>query len=85
MDVNQKYALDYIKGHFGKVKKEKMGDDDNKILKHCHTQSFLVNNEFFFVTSSVEQTINKSNLKRFKSVLNIQKFDRKNKSVIKLH
>ena len=85
MDINQKYALDYIKELFGNSHKIEKMSDDNKVLKHCHTQSFLVNDEYFFITSSVEENINQSKLKRYKSILNIQMFDRKNKSVKKIY
>ena len=85
MDINQKYALDYIKGLFGNSHKIEKMSDDNKVLKHCHTQTFLVNDEYFFITSSVEENINQSKLKRYKSILNIQMFDRKNKSVKKIY
>jgi len=37
MDINQKYALDYIKELFGNSHKIEKMSDDNKVLKHCHT------------------------------------------------
>lgn len=62
-----------------------MCDDkgDNRVLQHCHTQSFVIEDEYYFVTAGVQQSqdAKDKNLKRYKSILNVQKFDKSERSV----
>jgi len=45
---------------------------NEKVLKHCQTESFMVNDEYYFVTTGVEESKDESSkLSRFKSILNI--------------